>query len=428
MAELSTKPKDWELEDLIAAYFISRGCYVETGVTERSPEEILELDIVWTDYRPTPYTRHAVEVKSGEVGFHDIFKFYGWTQYLKLDPGEFIHSEAIAKDAEALSHVAAGTGLKILHIPTLEAVETHFKALGFAEPSWPRLTELWRYSFWAQRRLLKSLNEAVRRGVCVESAKAAKKYHHLINNAVFFIPEPHNRIDALMKAHLEHKELGATAAYEIETGKLQLKDTPDTDTFKAAYYYGKHFPVQACLYLAYRARLYILKALVDFWLTKSKEDPRIIRVLMHVGLTQAMIDAMEKLRGLTSFKQLPVFWQVFLWSWGGFLLTDRLEAEYAQLAKETGVPIGEIPLALQAFDLLFPTGGGWFRQPNNDSRKVLMLMPAAMRGIGAYRRLTMNNVEEYPELGYSNATAGRMSADNNVGVRLLETEVEKLVT
>ena len=58
MAELSSKPKDWELEDLVAAYFVSRGCYVETRVTERSPDDILELDIVWTvDFRQI-LTRH----------------------------------------------------------------------------------------------------------------------------------------------------------------------------------------------------------------------------------------------------------------------------------------------------------------------------------------------------------------------------------
>ena len=44
MAKLSLDLKGWELEDFIAAHFLSRGCYVETGVKERSPDEILELD------------------------------------------------------------------------------------------------------------------------------------------------------------------------------------------------------------------------------------------------------------------------------------------------------------------------------------------------------------------------------------------------
>lgn len=368
-------------------------------------------------------------MKSGtNIGFHDVFKFYGWTQYLKLDAGEFMHLEQFAKDEETVKHIADATGLKILHIPTFDTAEKHFKALGFSDPNWPQLTELWRYSFWAQRRLLKSLNEAIRRGVCVNSSKTAKKYHDLINNAVFFIPEAHNRIDALIKAHFEHQKLGATAAHEIETGRVIFKDAPNTDTFKSAYYEGKYFPIQACLYLSHRARLYILKALVDFWLAKTNEDPRIIRILMYIGLSQAMINAMNRLKGLKSFTQLPIFWQTFLWSWGGFLLKDKLDTEYKQLSEETGVSLDEVPIALETFNLLFPTAGGWFREPANDHRKVLTLVPAAMRGIGAYRRLLMSKVEDYPALKYTDATTDRLASDHNIGVRLLESQDKDLVT
>jgi hypothetical protein len=53
MVQLSKDPKGWELEDFVAAHFASRGAYVETGITERRPTDILELDVVWTDYRKT---------------------------------------------------------------------------------------------------------------------------------------------------------------------------------------------------------------------------------------------------------------------------------------------------------------------------------------------------------------------------------------
>jgi hypothetical protein len=57
LAGLAKDPKGWELEDFVAAHFVSRGCYVETGVKERSPDEILELDLFWTDYRKEPQER-----------------------------------------------------------------------------------------------------------------------------------------------------------------------------------------------------------------------------------------------------------------------------------------------------------------------------------------------------------------------------------
>ena len=70
-----------------------------------------------------------------------------------------------------------------------------------------------------------------------------------------------------------------------------------------------------------------------------------------------------------------------MWSGGGFLLADRQDGEYQRLSEETGVPVSEIPSALTALDKLFPVSGGWFRQPSGSQRRVLMMMPAALRGM-----------------------------------------------
>lgn len=63
------------------------------------------------------------------------------------------------------------------------------------------------------------------------------------------------------------------------------------------------------------------------------------------------------------------------------------------------MPVDEIPPALSAFDMLFPIDGGWFRQPSSSQRRVLKMMPATVRGIGAFRRLLMNGVTDYKDLG-----------------------------
>ena len=182
------------------------------------------------------------------------------------------------------------------------------------------------------------------------------------------------------------------------------------------------------MYLAHRARLYILKAVVDYWLTMERGE--IKKSALRLGqmfsdltsgqLTRAMAAGVDELSSAKSFRMFPVFWQVFLWSWGGFLLKDRLEEEYGDLEKETGVPASEIPIALSAFDKLFPTPDGWFREPRNDSRKVLILMPAPMRGIGAFRRKERMAVEGYHDLGYKDETAKRLRWDHNTGARLLD--------
>lgn len=435
LAELAKDPKGWELEDFVAAHFVSRGCYVETGVKERSPDEILELDLFWTDYRKEPQERHPVEIKSGGWGLGDIFKFYGWTRYLKLEPGEFVHKEPCGRiDPTSLKHVGERTGVTFLHVAKPEDAEAHFKTIGLPEPSWGYLPQLWRFSFWAQRRLLNSLQAAIRQKVGIESAKAAKEYHRLINDAVFFIPDVRDRIGDLLTAHFAHQELGASAAYECETGKIEFDHPPNTRTFGRALFSGEHFPIQASLYLAHRARLYIVKALVDYWLACERGEIKkpVLKVsplqidIKSSNLSPSMKVGLEELSKATSFRMFPVFWQVFLWSWGGFLLKDRLDEEYADLELETGVPAKEIPIALGVFDKIFPSAGGWFREPFNDSRRVLMLMPAAIRGIGAFRRKARTE-KEFKDLGFKDSTTVRLIIDNNTSARLLDSSESDLV-
>ena len=55
-------------------------------------------------------------------------------------------------------------------------------------------------------------------------------------------------------------------------------------------------------------------------------------------LTAAMAAGVEELSSTKSFRMFPVFWQVFLWSWGGFLLKDHLDEEYADVENETESP------------------------------------------------------------------------------------------
>ena len=140
-----------------------------------------------------------------------------------------------------------------------------------------------------------------------------------------------------------------------------------------------------------------------------------------------MTASLGELGQAKSFCLFPVFWQVFLWGWGGFLLKDRLDQEYADLEKETGVPIADIPAALRVFDKLFPMPGGWFKEPADDSRKVLALMPAAMRGVGAFRRSVRSETQNYADLGYKDATTGRLVQDHNTVVRLLDVNDKDLV-
>ncbi len=436
MANLSDNPTGYELEDFVAAHLAARGRFVETGVTERDPVDILELDVVWTDYDHDEAPRYPVEVKSGNWGLSDLFKFYGWSRYLGIGPGWFfvrLLPERVA--ADSLRRLCERLEIRLCHVPNVEAAPAILEGRGLPEPPAGWLPSLWRFSYWIQRRLLASLGRAIKTGVCPETARRARDYQKLINDAVFFETDPRARVSSLMDAHWGHPQLARSAAAEVAGLGVHFEDPPFSDQFKQALYDGRHFPVQACLYLEHRARLGILKAAVDYLIARQagRLPSTIVRlfgrdfVLEDWNLYQAFQRVVAQLESDPNFQRYPVFWQSFLWSWGGFILADREDAELDQLSVETGVPREQVSSALSLWDELFPIDGGWFAQPSGDTRRQLKLMPAAVRGIGAYRRLLIAGVDNYQELRLGDYTPCRLATDHNTVVRLLDGGEDELV-
>ncbi len=438
MASLSENPDELELEDFVAAHLQSRGVYVETGVTAREPQDILELDIVWTDYIENALRQNAVEVKSGKWQLGDLFKFYGWTQYLHLPPGQFVCKRLPERlPPEVVANLCNRMNLQFIHIENFASVDSHFTSLGLREPAAPWLPDLWRFSYWAQRRLLDILSRAIGKGTCPESAKAAKNYAKLINDAIFFEPDVRTRVKSLFLTHNKHPRLALTVANELAGQGVDFDNPSEACTvFKDALYKGMHYPVQTCLYLGHRARLAILKAAVDYTIAKKqgllkKEILKIFDFKIDVGeldLYHGFGDAADSLSRARSFKLFPTFWQVFLWGWGGFILMDRKEDEYAALSLETGVPVEEIDIALSAFDQLFSNASPWFKSPAGDTRNFLKLMPAPMLGIGSFGRLQRYGKSEYRDLGFTDDTARRMAVNHMSAKNLLDLPDDELVT
>jgi len=177
------------------------------------------------------------------------------------------------------------------------------------------------------------------------------------------------------------------------------------------------------------------KVAVDYWLAREagtlpKWGIKVGDELVDLGdasLTKAFAEAVEEFSKEEWLPLLPVFWQVFLWGWGGFLLVDRVDEEYGELAAQKGIPAEEVPTALAAFDAFFGTDGGWFRNPSGSQRRVLQLMPPSIRGLGAYHRLELNGCERYEELNYSDRTTDHLIANHNATVRLLDAPQTGLV-
>ena len=87
--KLKELPKEKEFEEFISAYFQNGGYFIEQNIIDRQIEEVLELDIIVTDYNKNPPKIILLEIKSGEWGFADIFKIRGWMDYTNISEGLF---------------------------------------------------------------------------------------------------------------------------------------------------------------------------------------------------------------------------------------------------------------------------------------------------------------------------------------------------
>ena len=435
MAQLPQIPKGQELEEFVAAWYQSSGYFVEKNITdERGPEQVLELDVVVTDYElGLPRTRVA-EVKSGGWGFSDIFKVLGWMTYLDLQYGAFFTtSQPPKKDIDFVRNKSKSFGLDFVCCPTIEFqnVAAAFQPVtGQPTPDEISVT-VWRFAYWVERKLIEVLRDVHRRHPDRSSAKEAVEYFRLINNGIFFEKDVRDRAQALYDAYQKHPKLTASAAAEIAGLEYDAVDHPKaSEVMRSALLNGEHPLLQACMYLEHRARLGILKAAVDY-LCLSRNGLVGAKTEKWNGfengkwfsdlLPESFKRGMETLAKSPSFLRFPYFWQVFLWCWGGFYLFDRQEQEFMELSRQTGVPKDEIPAALSALDKLFPTSGGWLKnqQPNSQAL-IVKMVPAQFRGIGAYQRMLRYGIEEYRELGYSDHTNSDLVKWHNAGVHLLD--------
>lgn len=108
---------------------------------------------------------------------------------------------------------------------------------------------------------------------------------------------------------------------------------------------------------------------------------------------------------------------------GGFVLKDYEGTEYEILSQKTGIPVEEIPNALESYEILFPLRGGWFvdLSPNSNIR-VMKMFPVPFMGIGAnYRRLLYTESEEFEDLKLTATyTLNDLIKWNNLVVQVLQ--------
>ncbi|MHC1623150.1 MAG: hypothetical protein ACXQTR_00995 [Candidatus Methanospirareceae archaeon] len=400
-----------ELEDYVAALFQSAGFFVEKNIIERdSHTEILELDVVATNYdEDIPFSVLA-EVKSGQWGFPDLFKLIGWMKYLQIPQGAFFVSES-EKEPAFVERKVTPLDVKFIYLDDFAESRKRFATAGFPTVSDPLLLKVWRYAYLIERTLIDRLRRHKNACPSSEEPATAMGYHNLINNGIFFVNDIRDRLNQLYNAYWEHPKLSLGLALEMDGREFDPNGRYTESThFREAMLDGTHDPVQACFYLEHRARLSILKTAID-WVCLSEQGsaPTIPGAGSNMAsdwlLPSSFRNGLDTIKNDPYFKRYALFWQVFLWGFGGFYLEDRKDIEFGWLAKQTGIPVEEIPRALRVFDVLFPLpSDSWLKQTGPTHCKIVKLVPAAFRGLGVNHRFWRYRYKTVEDFRYDDHT------------------------
>ena len=412
-AELPKVPRGLELEDYVAALFQSTQHYVERNVCE---PDVLELDVVATSFAGGQPDTHLIEVKSGQWGFGDLFKTLGRMHYLSIPKGLFITTRPPeGKPVEFYAERVGAKGLRVMVIEDIPNAPQKFTEAGYGTVDqashW-----LWRYSFWAERRIIETLRAQVQERPEAHGPRAALQYFRLVNDEVFLTSDPRERALKLYEGYMAHPRLTHGIARELDGEPFDAETQGDSEALRNALLRGHHSILQASMYVEHRARLAVLKTVIDCLAAGVDFSAR---GLVASALPTTFLTAARELRQRPQYSRYALFWQILLWGWGGLILDDFREDEEQALARQSGLDRTNVESALGAFDLLFPSGNEWIRRMNTANYRFVAMVPWPFMGIGAFRRIVDHGVERYEALGLSGDFTTRDLARRHVAAATL---------
>lgn len=429
--------KGEEFEDFVSAVFQCSGYYVERNIIEREEnKEVLELDIVATRYDMLQSKSLIVEVKSGTWGFPDLFKIKGWLDYLKYKNGIFV-TNVYKKDYELYKKKAKKLGIELIQLKELSypAVSESLKKIipdfEFVESDFAT----WIDSYRIERKILKDLKNYKNNIAPNEkSFQKLDEYYFLLNCGIFFEESIVDRVRKLYETFQKFPRISARCGNELigRSFDKEVKKLND-NIYEATYYDCKYNRIQISTYIEHRARLALLKNAVDYLLERKRKDIAIEvfaedfeEELFHY-LPSSFKRGINQLERHSYFYKYPLFWQWFMWIFGGFILEDYKEREYEILSQKTGIPVDEIPKAFESYQILFPQDDGWFiNLAPQSSIRVLKMFPRPFSGIGAnYRKLIYTKNKKFEELNFSGShTYDDLKKWYKLKEKLLTLEIE----
>jgi hypothetical protein len=433
-------PKGIDFEDFIAAYFQSDGQYVEKNLIKRDIDTILELDLIATKYYSNSDEKaKLIEIKSGSFGYEDVFKVRGWMDYLRVQNGLMVAKESSKKcNTEKLIEFAKILDIDLVIIPELS--QSAEVLAPFIDPKRMNHFDIstWRYAYLTERRMIECLRDHRKHESNMLCYKAMKEYYSDVNNDIFFVRNVLDRINMLYYRYKTHPHLSAKCGNELIGNSFEDECAQiPKDVYKQTYDKYEFNAIQISTYIEHRSRLAILKNAVDFSIFEKlgindriENHPTISIEVFGKKYEFNIADelpkkfwlALDELKTEEFFYRYPVFWQWFMWIFGGFILLDYFDQEFDLLSQKTGIPVENIPDALNAYEKIFPTSGSWFFTTKTSQIKQLKNFPVPFKGVGVnFRRYYYSDNQDLDDLKLTGVfTKNDLIKWNNSVVNVLE--------
>lgn len=384
---LENNPIERDYEDYIAAYFQSGGLYVERSIIHREEIELLELDLILTLFDKSEVATKLVEVKSKSWGFSEIFKVRGWLTYLKMETGMFIVKESRER-FDDYQRKAETLGVTLINNSDLEQTDTILSSFLSRDVDFDEIRTL-RYAYLIERAFIKEIKNGKKLKPELEFYKKLDKYFDEVNNASFFSPNPLKRIAHLFKTYVEFKNITAKVAWEDTHGEYKddVNSLPE-EAYRKVFFQAEQSPIHIAMYIEHIARLAILKSCTLHIIERKTEDVHVQfkDIFDWVDIPSTIRNGLAEISQEPYFHRYPIFWQLFTYVMGGFILRDLREAEFEYMSKRTGIPIDSIPDALKCFNKLFPKDGGWKTTNYKANIDCHRFFPLPLSGLGANHR------------------------------------------
>ena len=399
-------PKDCYYEDYVAALINAGGYYLQRSIHRNiNGVELLELDVVATKIGKEGVRSTVIEIKSGGWGIKDIFKVYGWLNFLSIANarGALIVQKG-EQDLDFNTIKETAEQMQIMLVPNSQNSDSTLDNSSLKEVFGINFENIhksviaaFRYSFALERVMLNYIRSYTDQNPQFQIPSKVYRYLRNLNDVSFTHRDPINRLNFLSSISTEHSYIAAILHKEIKgEGIVGAEEKPNfgDDYMSICFPEDPNIsPVYVALHASLMNKLYVLEGIVEYVSIPENQGQDKLQGLLdnlrYSSLNSNIKEAIEELKRREYYYLYPYFWQVFIYVFGGFILLDKKEEEYSLLSKLTGIPIELVEETIYFWDILFPINKGWFSNPINRYSNILYLKmaPAPLCGIGVNFRI-----------------------------------------